>query len=100
MNKFYSRKEKDIGFKKNLTAQEVYHFFLHALEEVIIPPDQRILNDAELCKILHISKRTSATWRASPMLAYHKVGGIIFYLYSDVLHLMNTNRIEKYEMRI
>jgi hypothetical protein len=47
-----------------------------------------------LCQMLSVSKRTTATWRASGVLAHHKVGGIVFYLLSDVLEMIKKNRIE------
>jgi hypothetical protein len=81
-------------FRKNLTAKEVSDLFEQALQEVSRPPHERVLNDAQLCQMLDVSKRTTATWRATDMLAHHKVGGIIFYLYADVLAMIERYRIE------
>lgn len=81
-------------FKKNLTAREVAEIFRYELHEAKRPAEEVILNDAELCKMLKISKRTSATWRANGIIAYHKVGGIVFYVYADVLEMIKSNRIE------
>lgn len=81
-------------FRKNLTAKEISEIFRHELNEVRRPAEEVILNDAELCRMLKISKRTSATWRANGIIAYHKVGGIVFYVYADVLEMIKSNRIE------
>jgi hypothetical protein len=84
-------------FKKNLTAREVAEIFRYELHEVKRPAEEVILNDADLCKILKVSKRTTASWRATGVLAYHKVGGIVFYLYADVLEMIKSNRVEALE---
>lgn len=85
------------AFRKNLTAQEIKEIFRYELLEAKRPAEELILNDADLCKMLKISKRTSASWRASGVLPYHKVGGIVFYLYSDVLEMLRSNRIESFQ---
>ena len=58
------------------------------------PADELILDDTELCSLLHMSKRTSASIRHQKLLPYHKVGGKIYYLYSDVLIFLKKNRVE------
>jgi hypothetical protein len=81
-------------FRKNLTAKEISELFYQALNEVTRPANERVLNDSQLCQMLSVSKRTTATWRATGVLAHHKVGGIVFYLHSDVLEMLQKNRIE------
>ncbi len=81
-------------FRKNLTAKEIAEIFRHELNEAKRPAEEFILNDAELCRMLKVSKRTTATWRSDNVLAYHKIGGIIFYLYADVLKMIRENRVE------
>lgn len=83
----------DPEFRKNATVKEIAELLQNALDEVSRPPNEKVLNDAQLCKYLEVSKRTTATWRASGILAYHKVGGIIFYLLADVLAMLERNRI-------
>ena len=81
-------------FRKNLTANEIAEIFRYELHEAKRPAEELILNDAELCRMLKVSKRTTASWRAEGVLAYHKVGGIVFYLYADVLKMIKANRVE------
>ena len=80
-------------FRKNATATEIADLLQQALEEVSRPPNEKVLNDAQLCKYLGVSKRTTATWRASGMLIYRKVGGIIFYVWSDVLAMLESHKV-------
>jgi hypothetical protein len=84
-------------FRKNLTAKEVGDIFRYELHEAKRPAEELILNDADLCRMLKISKRTSATWRANGVIAFHKIGGIVFYLYSDILETIKSNRIESFQ---
>lgn len=81
-------------FRKNLTAKEIAEIFRYELLEAKRPADELILNEADLCKMLKVSKRTAATWRSTGTIAFHKVGGIVFYLYSDVLKMIKSNRID------
>jgi hypothetical protein len=81
-------------FRKNLTAAEIIEIFRFELKRAQRPAEELILTDVDLCKMLHVSKRTTATWRGIGAINYHKVGGVIFYVYSDILNMMKANRIE------
>ena len=81
-------------FRKNATAKEIAELLQQALDEVSRPPNEKVLNDAQLCKYLEVSKRTTAMWRASGMLIYRKVGGIIFYVWSDVLAMLERHKVD------
>ena len=58
------------------------------------PPEQEIWDNKRLCKELNISIRTAAYLRSKKILPYHKVEGLIYYLKSDVLHMLKRNRVE------
>lgn len=78
--------------------------FLADLDEKIYqfnrPAHEVILDDVDLCRILKISKRLSAKLRAERLITYHKSGGKIYYLLSDVLVYATQNRISAiYEKR-
>jgi hypothetical protein len=79
-------------FLKNLTAQYIIELFQKELAKLQRPAEELIMNDAELCRLLNISKRTTATWRAEGLIAYQKVGGIVFYIYADVLTMIRQHR--------
>jgi hypothetical protein len=57
------------------------------------PANEIILDDVDLCAILKVSKRTTATLRATKQISYSDCGKIK-YLLSDVLDYINRNRIE------
>lgn len=58
------------------------------------PATEIILDELELCKMLSISKRTAATLRAERIITYHKLGGKLYYRLSDVLALLEQNKVE------
>ena len=57
------------------------------------PPSEVILDETEFCSMLHISKRTAASIRSSRQIVYYKVGGKVYYKLSDVLALLEENRV-------
>ena len=58
------------------------------------PPEEIILDETQLCELLHISKRHAADLRKEGILKYSKIGGKIYYLLSDVLEMIKKHRIE------
>jgi len=58
------------------------------------PPEEIILDETDLCELLHISKRHAADLRKEGVLKYSKVGGKLFYLLSDVLDMIKNYRID------
>lgn len=55
------------------------------IEQVGRPAEELIVDDVELCEMLHVSKRTAATWRAQRVIKYSLIKGKIYYIYADVL---------------
>ena len=49
------------------------------------PADESILDDVDLCQMLNVSKRTTATWRAERLIQHSLIKGKIYYVYADVL---------------
>jgi hypothetical protein len=92
--------KSDYPFKKNLTTQEVSEIFQFELAKAHRPAEELILDDFQLCQKLNVSKRTTASWRATGIIAYHKVGGIVLYLYSDVLKMLRENRKESIQAKL
>jgi hypothetical protein len=88
------------NFKKNLTAQEVSEIFQRELTRLHRPAEELVFDDVELCRRLNVSRRTTASWRATGTIAYHKIGGIILYLYSDVLKMLSVNRKESIQSKL
>ena len=81
-------------FFRTPSAQE---FIKEIRKEVLStkrPPEEIILDETQLCELLHISKRHAADLRKEGILKYSKVGGKIYYLLSDVLEMIKKHRIE------
>jgi len=66
---------------------------LPVIERLTRPPEQVLLDDVELRQLLKVSKRTTAYLREKGLITYSKVGGKIYYLYSDVLEMMSRHQI-------
>jgi hypothetical protein len=66
---------------------------LPVIERLNRPPEQVLLDDVELRKLLKVSKRTTAYLREKGLITYSKLGGKIYYLYSDVLEMISRHQI-------
>jgi len=55
--------------------------------------EQKYLKSSELMELLKISAGTLQTLRINGTVPYSKVGGIIFYKYSDIQNLIEENKI-------
>lgn len=53
------------------------------------------LSGEEVCKLLHISKRTLQQYRDDNILPYVQIGGKIIFRQSDILELLERNYIVK-----
>ncbi|WP_134091129.1 helix-turn-helix domain-containing protein [Olivibacter sp. XZL3] len=53
------------------------------------------LSGEDVCKLLHISKRTLQQYRDDSILPYIQIGGKIIYKESDILTLLEQNYIAK-----
>lgn len=63
--------------------------FIRVLKSEVLkfqrPADQVIIDEVELCNILHISKRHAADLRKEGKIEYSKDGGKLFYKLSWIL---------------
>lgn len=94
---------KDFDFFRHPAWEEIIRQIRHEITEAQRPAEQVILDDVDLCHMLKISKRTTATLRAELQITFHKCGGKILYKLSDVLDYINRNRVEanlKLKLRI
>jgi hypothetical protein len=78
---------------------------IHELEKIIeelenllskyqIPAEQVIMDEADALVYLKVSKRCLSNWREQGVLPYHKLGGKIYYIQSEVLDAIKTGRIK------
>ncbi len=71
------------------------------IEKLSSPPDQNILDDVDLQKLLKVSKRTTASYRQQSLIAYSQYGkGKVFYKLSDVLAFINKYRIDPFDLNL
>ena len=76
-------------------AQDFLQELRRAVEKAQRSPDQVILDETDLCEMLHISKRHAADLRAEGKLRYAKDGGKLYYKLSWVL-----DYIDRYAIKI
>jgi hypothetical protein len=50
--------------------------------------DIGFINNSELCRSLHISKKTAAKWRRIKLLRFTKIGGMFYYRLADVKDML------------
>ena len=73
---------------------------LPVIERLTRPPEQVLLDDVELRQLLKVSKRTTAYLREKGLITYSKLGGKIYYYYSDVLNMMKRHQIKSIRSKL
>jgi hypothetical protein len=80
-------------FRRVPELQQFIDEMKHEFNQLHRPPDQVIWDDVDLREYLKVSQRTTATWRQDNIITYSKVQGKIFYKLSDVLEMVEKNKI-------
>lgn len=81
-----------------ITIEDLNEFrslLLNDLKEFIQPQSQQIkqwLKSNEVRKLLNISPGTLQNLRINGTLTYTKIGGIMYYSYSDIEKVLNGNK--------
>lgn len=57
-------------------------------------PDDVFLDNQEFLQTMNISKRLAQGWRDEKIIAYSQIGNKIYYRMSDIIKLLENNRIE------
>lgn len=57
---------------------------------------ERFITDPELAGILKLTSRTLVEHRISGLLPYYKLGGKILYKESDIIKVLEDNRLEAF----
>lgn len=81
----------DTEFFRHPGWEELIRNIKYEIAQAQRPADQIILDDVDLCKMLKVSKRTTATLRANSEITFYKCGGKILYKLSDILDYVNRN---------
>lgn len=58
---------------------------------------ERFITDSELAGILKLTNRTLVEHRMSGLLPYYKLGGKILYKESDIINILENNRLEVFK---
>jgi len=58
------------------------------------PAEQVIMDEADAIFYLKVSKRCLSNWREQGVLPFHKLGGKIYYIQSEVLDAIKSGRIK------
>lgn len=75
---------------------EFRHLLLRELKELIngtTKPQKQWLKSNEVRKLLNISSGTLQNFRINGTISYTKIGGTMYYGYSDIEKLLETNKI-------
>lgn len=86
-------------FFKSPSAQDFLRELRYELLKAQRPPEQMILDEADFCAYLKISKRHSANLRATGSITYSKAGGRIYYRLSDILSFIEKHEVKSIDKR-
>jgi hypothetical protein len=81
-------------FFKSPSAQDFFRELRNEYLKTQRPADQVILDETDLCALLHISKRHASDLRREGKIRYSKDGGKLFYKLSWVLEYIEAYRID------
>ncbi|MGJ1415217.1 helix-turn-helix domain-containing protein [Sphingobacterium multivorum] len=79
-----------------ITHQEMIKQLRNRIEEILknyrpVMNGEIYLSGEDICKLLHISKRTLQQYRDDNILPYIQIGGKIIYKESDILTILEQN---------
>jgi hypothetical protein len=105
MEKSY-RKQEDVSYPQKIyahqliTIDDLHQFKKQLLEELITALKPQIgavpkkwMKSHEVRKLLKISPGTLQTLKSSGIIPYSKIGGVHFYEYQDIQHLLESGKI-------
>jgi len=84
---------KDLVQLKNEMLSEIKQY----LRTERKTPTEGWLRTRDVRQMLKISKGTLQNLRANGVLPFTKIGGTMYYNYSDIVKLMESNRIKRYQ---
>lgn len=92
MDLFTNDNEEIIAYKEMITQLR------NRIEEILknyrpVMNGEIYLSGEDLCKLLHISKRTLQQYRDDKILPYIQIGGKIIYKETDLMRVLEQNYI-------
>ncbi|RPD43683.1 helix-turn-helix domain-containing protein [Paracnuella aquatica] len=94
----YFNENSDL-FRRRPELLEFISVLRYEVQQAQRPASEIILDDPDLQKMLKVSKRTTANYRAQGHIAYSHIGGKVVYFLSDVLDAIKSNRIAPIQSR-
>ena len=91
---FKSEDMKAEEFFRSPSAQDFFRELRNEYLKAQRPADQVILDETDLCALLHISKRHAADLRREGKIRYSKDGGKLFYKLSWALEYIDNYRVD------
>lgn len=86
-----------------ITTEDLYEFKLQLLEGIkqLLEnqsgrPQKKWIKSPELKELLGISSGTLQNLRINGTIPYTKVGGVLYYDYTEIMQLMEKNKINKF----
>jgi hypothetical protein len=81
-----------------IAHQEMLLLLRNRIEEILknyrpVMNGEIYLSGEDICKLLHISKRTLQQYRDDRILPYIQIGGKIIYKETDILEILEKNYI-------
>lgn len=81
-----------------IVHQEMIKQLRNRIEEILknyrpVMNGEIYLSGEEVCKLLHISKRTLQQYRDDQILSYIQIGGKLIYKESDILTVLERNYV-------
>ena len=84
-------------FLNHTELKELVHVIRNEIQQAQRPPNEIILDDDDVMRMLKISKRRLQYLKPDRILPYHKFDSSsprTYYLLSDILEILKSNRIE------
>jgi len=87
----------ELATKQDLNGLE--DRLINKLDEIVKQPDfkkKQWLRSADVCEVLSISSSCLQNYRINGTISYTKVGGILYYEHSDVVQMMEENKVNSH----
>lgn len=85
---------------KSPSAQEFIRELRYEFQKAQRPANQVILDEADFCNYLKISKRHAANLRSTGSITYSKAGGKLYYRLSEILEFIARHEIKSVDKKI
>ena len=92
---FFENDAEEIAYYKKMLAELRKQIGLILENFRPVMNGEIYLSGEEVCRLLHISKRTLQQYRDDKILPYVQIGGKIIFKQSDILKILEQNYVNK-----